>query len=204
MQIVELFEKVIKDSNYAGEFNFGDLMLLTNDKQYHALATQGKGNSTCILIFVNGEGEGAIQIDEYGMMYGDKVLYNIDKKGDFKLFLVTKSMAESLASRCRIYEKSHLMDKSKTLNLPEISKFSLQPAKVTIQLTHDGQPAEGLKVKLMKVGESGVFDTTSREGRVSFVLQKGRYDCIITGTDQREYKYKITLPGKEVVVNLEI
>lgn len=204
MQIVELFEKVLKDSNYAGEFNFGDMMRLTEAKQYHALATQAAGNGTCILIFVNGEGEGAIQVDEHGMMYGDKVLYNIDKKGVFKLFLINKNLAESISSRCRIYEKSHLMDNNKTLNLPEISKFSLQPAKITIKVTHDGQPVEGLRVKLMRVGESGVFDTTSKEGRVSFMLQKGRYDCIITGTDKREYKYKVILPGKEVIINLEI
>ncbi len=49
-----------------------------------------------------------------------------------------------------------------------------------------------------------MFDTTSKEGRVSFVLQKGKYDCIITGTDKREYKYKIVLPGKDARINLEI
>ncbi len=129
MQIVELFEKVLKDANYAGEFNFGELLQIIGEQKYHALATQTAGNCTNILIFVKGEGEGAIQIDDLGMMYGDKVIYNIDQKGAFKLFLINKNLAESLSARCRIYEKSHLMDNNRTQDLPEISKFSLQHTK---------------------------------------------------------------------------
>lgn len=209
MNLAELFESVLSDSSYAGEFSFKDLMEITGKEGYNAIATQEKKDreekdSTNILVFVDGEGEGAIQVDEYGMIYGDKVLYNLDRKGEFRLFIITRNLAESISARCRIYEKSHLMGTEKTENLPEIAKFSLKPAKCTIQVCQDGKPAEGLRVKVLRVGESGVADTTSRSGTVSFILQKGKYDCIITGKDKKDYKYKIVLPGREAFINLDI
>ena len=204
MEITELFEKVLSNANYAGEYNFGDLTRLTGEKNYNALATQSLGKGTCILVFVNGEGEGAIQVDDHGMMFGDKVVYNIDKNGVFRLFLIEKNLAESISARCRIYEKSHLMDNTKTMDLPELAKFSLQPAKITIRVTHEGSPAEGMKVKLIKTGETGVFDTTSKDGNVSFLLRKGKYSCIITDPDRTEYECEIEHKGKDAVFNLEI
>lgn len=204
MEIIELFEKVISDANYAGEFNFGDLIELIKNEGYDALSVQSEGKNTCVLIFVNGEGEGAIQVDEFGMMFGDKVLYNINKRGLFKLFLIDKKLAESISSRCRIYEKSHLMDDTKTQDLPEIQKFSIQPAKMKIMITSDGEPAEGLKVRLRREGESGVFDTTSDEGYVSFLLPKGKYYCVITQTDKKEHNFEIIHQGRDAVFNLEI
>jgi len=204
MEIIELFEKVINDANYAGEFNFGDLIRLVKDEGYDALSVQAAGRGTCMLVFVNGEGEGAIQVDEHGMMFGDKVLYNINKEGLFKLFLIDRNLAESISARCRIYEKSHLADNTKTQNLPEIHTFSMQPAKIKIKITNNGQPAEGLRVRLRKTGETGVFDTTSKEGHVSFLLPKGKYDCIITETDKTEHIYEIIHPGKDAIFNLEI
>ncbi|WP_048150876.1 hypothetical protein [Methanolacinia paynteri] len=204
MEIIELFEKVLNDANYAGEFNFSDLNGIIGEKKYHALAVQTRGKSTCILVFVNGEGEGAIQVDGHGMMFGDKVVYNIDKNGSFRLFLIDKNLAESISARSRIYEKSHLMETEKTRDLPEFSKFSLKPAKITLIITHEGLPAEGLKVKIFRIGDTGLLDTTSREGHVSFVLHKGKYDCTITDNENREHKYEIIQPGRDAVFNLEI
>ena len=204
MEIIELFEKVLNDANYEGEFNFSDLTGIIGEKKYQALAVQTKGKSSCILVFVNGEAEGAVQVDGHGMMFGDKVVYNIDKSGSFRLFLIDKNLAESISARSRIYEKSHLMRTEKTQDLPELSKFSLKPAKVTLIITHEGLPAEGLKVKMFRIGDTGLLDTTSKDGQVSFVLHKGKYKCTITDTENREHKYEIDQPGKDVVISLAI
>lgn len=191
MQIAALFREVIENSEYLGEYSYSDLLSHTSNEKINGLGTSEINSKSIILVFVNGEPEGAAQIDEHGMLYGDKAIYILDKSSDFRLFKTGKELADSISSRCRIFDKSHLKTDNFSSELHDLVSFSTRPAKLKLIINKDSQPAGGLKVIMAKDLRPVKHDTTSSDGAVWFVLQGGEYTIIVIEKDRTEHRFSI-------------
>ncbi|MBP2132837.1 hypothetical protein J2128_000758 [Methanomicrobium sp. W14] len=204
MDISELFKKAISGSQYSGRFEYNKLLSYENEKKYNAIATGSDEEKSIILLFINGEIEGAAQIDEYGMLYGDSVIYNLDKTGFFELFVTDKRIADSLVSRMRVFNKKYLKPESVSPELQEIRNFSTKPSKVSVIVKKNDVPVQGLKIIMKKDNNLPLHDYTSSDGSAGFFLQGGDYLCSITEKDKTEHEIHLKLDGKETIFTINI
>ncbi|MDD3976649.1 MAG: hypothetical protein PHI15_00670 [Methanomicrobium sp.] len=204
MQMAELFEKAITNSKYLGDFEYGKLLDYIDDKNLNAVATNDNKKGSIILIFVDGEAAGAAQIDDYGMLYGDKVIYSLDKSGTFKLYTTEKNLADSLAARTRIFDKKYLKPEKFSSDLQDIKSFSTKPSKIKFIVIKDEKPLTGVKVILKKDNAPGTYDYTSFDGSCGFVLQGGDYLCSIIENEETEHSYHIKLEGKSTEITIKL
>ncbi|MBN2733963.1 MAG: hypothetical protein JXQ82_03775 [Methanomicrobiaceae archaeon] len=204
MQMAELFEKAISGSEFAGDFEYGKLLRHVFEHKYNGIATGENNRKSILLVFVSGQAEGAAQIDDYGMLYGDKVIYSLDKSGSYKLYLIEKKIAEGLAARTRIFDKKNLKQDNFSKNLYDIKNFSTKPSKVKIIVLKDEKPACGLKIIMKKNNVAISHDYTSSDGNAGFFLQGGDYHCIIIEKDSKEHIFQVKLSGKESLITIKI
>jgi hypothetical protein len=204
MQMADLFEKAISNSEYLGEFEYNNLLKYVSEQKYNAIATNNYEDKSIILVFVKGEAEGAAQIDEYGMLYGDTVIYSLDKAGTYKLFLTEKDLADSLAARTRIFDKKYIKSEKFSTDLFDIKSFSTRPAKIKIIVLKNENPVPGLKIIMQKNNAPVAYDFTSSDGSVGFILQGGDYHCNVIETGNKEHTFLIKMEGKETVITIKI
>lgn len=203
--MAELFEKAISGSEYLGDFEYNNLLKLVSDNKYNAIATNSNNERSIILVFVKGEAEGASQIDEHGMLFGDTVIYSLNKSGRYKLFLTEKELADSLVARTRIFDKKYIKPETFSPELHDIKNFSTRPAKVKIIISRNEKPVSGLKVIMKKNNAPVTYDFTSSDGSAGFVLQGGEYYCnVIEPETNKEHIFLIKLEGKDTVVTIKI
>lgn len=204
MQMAELFEKAISSSEYAGDFEYNKLLRHVYDNRLYAIAAGEYNEKSIILVFVKGEAEGAAQIDEFGMLYGDKVIYSLNKSGTYKLFISDKTLVESLASRTRIFDTKYIKPETFSPEIRDLKSFSTRPSKLRIVVLKDGSPATGLKVVMKKDNAPFTYDFTSSDGSAGFVLQGGEYHCTVIEPDGKEQIFLIKLEGKDTVITIKI
>lgn len=167
------------------------------------VAVQVSVESRLFLVFVDGEGEGAVYSDSHGELYGDRAVYEIDKDGRFLLYIIDRNTAEKIASGCRIYEKSHLTDDRTTFGLAETTG-SGGPARLTFRITHHGLPVSGARVELRGQGGAGIFGVTSPDGDISLTPGKGEYEYSVRGQDLHVYMSRIFFKGIDTRIDLDI
>jgi hypothetical protein len=190
MEIAELFDRVLNNSEYIGNYGFESLLDHMADNQQSGLAVTGGEKKHFILIFVKGEPEGAALIEEKGMLFGDKVIFLLQHDEMFKLFLVEPEFSESLAARCKVYDKSHLKRKLAT-EIPTFGGNQVTLGKLCIVVKRKDSLQSGMRVSLRKGRQVLASDITAIDGRVCFKVLNGMYDCVILDREQKTYRFRV-------------
>jgi hypothetical protein len=190
MQIADLFDQVISNSEYAGNFEFDKLLEHMHTTLQSGLGIEENGSKNFILIFVKGEPEGAALIEDSGMLFGDKAIYLLKQNEIFKLFLVESEFAESLAARCKVYDKSHLK-KILSKDLPTLGGNFQSLGKLCVVVKKENILQSGMRVSLRKGRQVLASDITAGDGRACFKVMNGAYDCVILDREQKSYKFRV-------------
>lgn len=203
MQISDLFDKVISNSQYEGNYAFEDLIEHLRVSQQSGLAIAEEGTKNIIVIFVRGEPEGATLIEDSGVLFGNKALYLLKHDEVFKLFLTEDVFSESLAARCRVHDKIHFK-KPLSNDLPTIGGSTSSLGKLCIIVKRDGTLQSGMRVTIRKGRQVLASDITATDGKVCFKLQNGTYDCVVVDRTQNLHRFMLDFRERfgETVIDL--
>jgi hypothetical protein len=180
MKNEDILDDLIRGSSPLGQFSITELMVYASQKHISGVAYASEGGKRYYILFSEGEPEGAELIDEQGSLFGNAATYHLKGTEKFTLYPLDTAVADRLILRCRVFDKSHLK-KNFSFNLPQIGKKPEGIGIFSMKVTGEGKPLAGIQVTIRKGGQVLGSDMTNREGKVSFKLLHGRYECVISG-----------------------
>lgn len=190
MKILNLIENILKGSQSLGTFTLPELFSYIRAGTISGLAVVQGDEKTFCLAIINGEPEGAIYIDEKGELYGDKAVMLINDQDAFVLWDVKPDVVDAVVMGSRIFEKSHLRSSIPSA-IPEFGKKSQGLGVLTIVVTKDQVPQNGVRVSLRKDGKIVGSDITTNDGSVGFRVMHGDYECIVQDRNQQITTFRI-------------
>jgi len=194
MKIHELLENILKDSRSLGTYPLSELLSFAEKRMITGIAVAKENGSERYVALLAGEPEGAVYIDEKGVLFGDKAVLMVSGRESFVLTEIKEDIVEALIMSCRIFDKSRLR-KSITPAVPEVGKIGGGIGVLTISVLRDGKAANGIRVSIRKDGRIVGSDITTDHGEVGFRVAFGDYDCILQDRTQAVTKYRIHFDG---------
>lgn len=184
MELDEFLSSCIKARISMGSFRMNDLkkFVMEDKKSGVAVAVIEKG--TVYLLFMEGEPEGAVEIDKTGMLIGDKAVYLLKGSETFSFYKVKRELIDRWVLTCRIFDKSHL-NSNLSPNIPIIERKNEGIGSFCIRVMKDGIPQTGLHVSVRKQGRVIGSDVTTGEGKGYFKLLFGDYDVVIMDKEKK-------------------
>jgi len=155
------------------------------------------------LVFEDGAAEGAIFTDSKGTLFGDKAAILLTGQETFELFEVSQSIVSALASRCRIFDKSHVKKRLDD-DLPSFGGIHRSPGILCLTLARGGVPQPGIRVSIKKGRQIIASDITTTDGKVCFKLLNGTYDCLAVDRAQEIYTFMVDFNDRYVESVIEI
>lgn len=178
MKIQELIGTLLAGSTRLGTFTLPELVRYTQSKRINGIAVATRNDREFDLVILDGDPEGAILIEEKGILYGDKAVMLLSGTEKFELYDVKRDLVEAVAMGCRIMEKGHICKSSMDL-IPEIGKKSDGLGVLSIAVQRNGEAQNGVRVSIRKDMQMICSDITTQNGSVNFKLLYGKYDCIV-------------------------
>jgi hypothetical protein len=203
MKIEELLEKIQKGSQYLGTYDLLELMQYASARGINGIGVAKGDGKNLYLALIAGEVEGAIYIDEKGVLFGDKAVLMIQQKEKFVLTENTPDVVEELVMGSRIFDKTRLK-KSISYNIPEIGGPGGGMGVLSITVKREGVAQNGVRVSVRKDGRILGSDITSSDGTVRFRIAFGVYDCIVQDKAQMVTKYRIEFDNSHSSVPLSM
>ncbi|MDT8357806.1 MAG: hypothetical protein RQ758_04795 [Methanomicrobiaceae archaeon] len=203
MQIAEIFNKIITNSEFSGDYSFDDLIDHMRSQGLSGLGVAEVGSQHHILIFVHGEPEGAVLIEEKGMLFGDKAVFLLTQFDTYRLFVIDPEIGESLAARCKIYNRSHLKGKI-TEEIPVFGGVQKTLGRICVVIKKQDAVQNGVRVSLRKGRQVLASDITAGDGRACFKVLNGTYDCVVIDREQKMYRFRVDFkePFTESVIDI--
>ncbi len=178
MKIQELIGTLLAGSTRLGTFTLPELVRFTQSKRINGIAVATRNDREFDLVILDGDPEGAILIEEKGILYGDKAVMLLSGTEKFELYDVKRDLVEAVAMGCRIMEKGHICKSSMDL-IPEIGKKSDGLGVLSITVQRNSEAQNGVRVSIRKDMQMICSDITTQNGSVNFKLLYGKYDCIV-------------------------
>ncbi len=178
MKIQEMLRTILTSSPVCGKYLTPDLFRQAKADSRTGIAISDDGERQLYLAIVNGETEGAIFIDEKGELFGDKAVMHITGRETFSLHEVQKDIVDTLVMGCRVFDKSHFRTTT-TVDLPEFGKKSSGMGNLTLTVSQNQQPQNGIRVSIRKENKIVGSDITTNDGSVSFRVEHATYDCVL-------------------------
>ncbi len=203
MNIENDIRNVVEHARYAGEYESEDLIKKMTASGRSGLAISIGGKEQNLLIFIDGDVEGAALLGNEGNLYGDKAIYLYNKNLKFKIYLTEKNIAESVAAGCRVYDKGHIQS-SHLEKIPEIGEQKKGRGVIRLQIVSGGKPLAGARVSMRKGRQLLLSEITGTDGIVAFKLTYGIYDCIIVDRSGSVHKYRIEFNDELIDTVIEI
>ena len=203
MNIHELLDSIQKGSRYLGTYPLLELLPYTSSRGISGLAEAKESGREIYIAFLEGKAEGAIYADDKGVLFGDKAVLMIKGSEKFVLTEIQPDIIDALVMSSRIFDKNRLK-KSVTYNLPEIGRSGGGIGILTITVTREKNPANGIRVSIRKEGKVVGSDVTTSEGNAGFRVAFGTYDCILQDRAQVVTRYRITFDEAHPSVQLSI
>lgn len=205
MEITQELEKILKNSDYAGEYTYNNMLRYVFDNNLSAIILSEINDTGLLLISDGGEIEGAVFVDKFGVLYGDKALYKLDKSLNFRVFVIEDRLASAVISRARIYKDSILKEQIDEGAIPHVGNFGVEASKVIIYVYLNNNPAEGARVIMKRKGRSSYnHATTSSSGIASFMIPKGNYVCTVMIKGRTDFKTKLAVSGPDESFRIEL
>jgi hypothetical protein len=203
MKIHEMLDNILKGSRYLGTFDLTGMLQFAATQGVHGIAIVKGAEKELYIAFQAGEAEGAIYIDEKGVLFGDTAVLMADPKEKYVLTEIKPELVEALIMGSRIYDKKRLK-KSISYDVPEIGGPSGGIGVLSIGLAKEGVPQNGIRVSIRKDGKIVGSDITTNDGTVRFRVAFGTYDCIVQDKTQVITKYRIEFDASHASIPLEI
>ncbi|MEA2034651.1 MAG: hypothetical protein U9N40_04055 [Euryarchaeota archaeon] len=204
LMVSDLLSKMIEDSKYEGESEFTEILNHAKTAGMNGFAVYKNVRKSYVLIFIKGEVNGAILIDENGMLFGDKVLYLLEKSGIYKLYSTPDKISDSIVACCRIYEKNHIYTHF-SRELPSIGTINREiMGKLRILIKSGDQYLQGMKVTIKRGKQIITTDFTTIDGSVSFRILNGNYDCIVINREKQSEIFKIDFSGRDSEIEIDL
>ena len=203
MKIQELIGTLLAGSTRLGTYTLPELIQYVQSKNINGIAVAVSGDREFDLALLDGEPEGAILIDEKGILYGDKAVMLLSGTEKFDLYEVKRDYVEAVVVGCRILEKGHICKRSRDL-IPEIGRKSEGLGVLSVAVQRNGEPLNGVHVAIRKDLQIICNDITTQNGTVSFKLLHGKYDCIIRDRATVISTFPIIFDAGHTRITLEI
>ncbi len=203
MDFVEIIDEILGNSTYQGDYGYRELLKLAKSKSLSGIALSGDQDQKIFIIISDGEPEGVFMNDPRGSLFGDKAAYLISGEETFELFLVNPEITRALASRCRVFDKSHLK-KRLPEELPVVGGKKGKIGVLCISVLRMGEPMKGVRVSIRRGRQELITDTTTVDGRVCFRLMNGRYDCVVFDRSGEIYPFMVDFKDKYAETEIDI
>lgn len=194
---------VVEDARFAGEYVSVDLIQKMRASGRSGLAVSAGEEEQFLLVFTDGSVEGAVLFGKNGNLYGDKAIYLCSSDVRFKMYLTEKSIAESVASGCRIYKKGHIQN-NHLEEIPEIGEQKKGRGILKLRIVSKGETLAGARVSIRKGRQLLMSEVSGPDGVVAFKLIHGTYDCIIVDRQGTVSKYRIEFNDELIDTIIEI
>ncbi|HOX34265.1 MAG TPA: hypothetical protein P5217_01180 [Methanoregulaceae archaeon] len=191
MNIHTLIDTILKGSQEVGTYPLTELISVAKSKGISGIAIAKDSDKELYLAFMNGEPEGAVFRDEKGVLFGDKAVLLITGSETFRLVENSTEIIEAVTMGSRIYDKNRLK-KSVSYVVPEIGKSGSGIGVLSIRVSKDGAPVNGIRVSVRKGGKIVGSDITTSNGDAGFRIAYGEYDCILQDRMQAVTKHHFT------------
>ncbi len=203
MKIQDLIGTLLEGSARIGTYTLPELLKFARSKKSNGIAVAVDNGREFDLALLGGEPEGAIFVDDKGILYGDKAVMLLTGRESFELYEVRPDLVEAVVVGCRIHEKIHL-SKTRIEAVPEIGAKSAGLGVLSITVNRDSAPQNGIRVSIRKAGQIIGSDITTQNGAVSFRLLYGKYDCIVQDRAMMITTFHIIFDPTHSRITLEI
>jgi hypothetical protein len=203
MKIHELLETILKGSTYLGTFDLQGILQFAVTRGISGIAVVKGDGRELYIAFLAGEPEGAVYIDEKGVLFGDRAILMIGGKEKYVLTEIKPDIIEAVVMGSRIFDKNHLK-KSVAYTVPEIGGSGGGIGVFLLTVTKEGKPQNGIRVSLRKDGKIVGSDVTTGDGKVGFRVAYGDYDCLLQDRAQVITKYRVTFDASHPAARLSL
>lgn len=203
MNIHTLIDTILKSSQEVGTYPLPELISVAKSKGISGIAIAKDNEKELYLAFVAGEPEGAVYRDDKGVLFGDKAVLLINGSETFSLVKSSTEIIEALTMGSRIYDKNRLK-KSVSYVVPEIGKSGGGMGVLSIRVSKNGAPLNGIRVSVRKGGKIVGSDVTTSNGDAGFRIAYGEYDCILQDRMQAVTKYHFTFDATHPSVQITL
>lgn len=204
MDIVKIIDEILGTSNYDRDYNYDDLLTQGKQRKINGIAVSSEKNQKFFIVFQDGEPEGVIvHDDEKGTLYGDKAAFLLQGTENFELFMVNSEITKALASRCRVFDRSHVkkrMDES----LPAIGGKKHSIGVLCVTILKNSRPQKGVRVSIRRGRQELMNEMTTGDGKVCFRLMNGRYDCMVIDRENELYPFMVDFKDSHAETEIDI
>lgn len=202
----EILESLLESSETQGPFSLQNLLEMTRKEALFGIAKSTDRRQAWYILFSEGEPNGAILHDDKGCLFGNKAVYLLKGNEQFTFYPVNPAVIERIILGCRVFDRN-LFDRGKARDIPEMKKVGETGAGIfAMKLVKEGKPLPGRRISIRKDNQVIANDFTSSEGKVSFRLLYGRYECVVHEKDlsTKTYEFEFDAGLLKQVVTLDI
>jgi hypothetical protein len=202
-EIIQIIDEVLSTSAYVASYSYSELMDYAASHALNGIGVNDENDRKFYIIFEAGAPEGVIFSDSKGTLFGDKASILLTGQETFELFDVSQSIVSALASRCRIFDKSHVKKRLDD-DLPSFGGIHRSPGILCLTLAKEGVPQPGIRVSIKKGRQIIASDITTTDGKVCFKLLNGTYDCMAVDRAQDIYTFMVDFNDRYAESVIEI
>jgi hypothetical protein len=202
-EIIQIIDEVLSTSSYVASYSYPELMDYAGSHAVDGIGVHDENDRKFYIVFVGGSPEGVIFSDSKGSLFGDKAAILLTGQEAFELFNVSQSIVDALASRCRIFDRSHVKKRLDT-DLPSFGGIHRSPGILCLTLAREGVPQPGIRVSIKKGRQIIASYITTTDGKVCFKLLNGTYDCMAVDRAQEMYTFMVDFNDRYAESVIEI
>ncbi len=202
-EIIQIIDEVLSTSAYVASYTYPELMAYAGSHAVNGIGVHDENDRKFYIVFEAGAPEGVIFTDRKGTLFGDKAAILLTGQETFELFEVSQSIVNALASRCRIFDKSHVKKRLDD-DLPSFGGIHRSPGILCLTLAREGVPQPGIRVSIKKGRQIIASDITTTDGKVCFKLLNGTYDCTAVDRAQEMYTFMVDFNDRYAESVIEI
>jgi len=202
-EIIQIIDEVLSTSTYVASYGYPELMEYADSHAVNGIGVNDENDRKFYIVFEAGTPEGVIFTDSKGTLFGDKAAILLTGQEAFELFEVSQPVVNALASRCRIFDRSHVK-KRLDEDLPSFGGIHRSPGILCLTLAREGVPQQGIRVSIKKGRQIIASDITTTDGKVCFKLLNGTYDCTAIDRSQETYTFMVDFNDRYAESVIEI
>jgi len=202
----DILEAILSGSTGEGPLSLTDALSLARKRSFAGIARAGEKQGDFYLLFLDGDPRGAVLHDSKGTLFGNKAIYLLKGTEKFILFSTKPEIVERLILGCRIFDQE-ILRRILPVDLPEVRREGEGGAGIfSVIVMDNGTPLSGYRVSIRKGGQVLGNDFTRSDGKVSFRLLYGKYECIVHSRDLTtrvyEFEFHPGISGRPVTLDI--
>ncbi|MCU0632081.1 MAG: hypothetical protein MUC66_03785 [Methanolinea sp.] len=202
----EILESLIAASPGEGPMPLQALLGMAQEKGLSGIGKAIEKDQNWYILFSRGEPDGAVLHDDKGTLFGNKAIYLLKGTEQFHFHAANHQFVERIILGCRVFDKN-ILNRGLSGDIPEMAgRVETRAGVFSMRLVKDGSPVPGQRVSLRKSGQVIANDFTSAEGKISFRLLFGNYECVVHSRDMstRVYEFEFHAGLLNQLVTLDI